>query len=68
MENLKRIENNFIRTGVFNLSVFFKVNRESKNKKVEFDLIKPTALECHGAEYKKEIQIFDEAWINSVLK
>jgi len=66
MTDLKKIEEKFIRTGVFNISEFFKVNRESNNKHVEFDMIKPSALEYH-VEYSKEIEVFI-AWVKSVLK
>jgi len=68
MEDLKRLEDQFILTGVFNLSEFFKVSRESKNEKVHFDMIKPSALEWHSVEYQKEIEVFNEAWVESVLK
>jgi hypothetical protein len=67
MENLK-IEEQFILTGVFNLSEFFRINQEMNTEKVEFDMIKPSYNEWHMAEYKKEIKAFDEAWIKSVLK
>ena len=66
--SLRDIEEKFILTGTMNLSEFFKVNRESKNEKVHFDMIKPSELEWHNAEYQKEIKVFNEAWVESVLK
>lgn len=68
MENLKRLENNFIKTGVVNLSEFFKINRELLAAKVKFDMIPPSFNEWHEVEYSKEIKVFDEAWVNSVVK
>ena len=68
MENLKKIEERFILTGVINLSEFFRINQETYTGKVEFDMITPTYNEWFGVEYKKEIKVFDAAWILSVLK
>ena len=62
------IEEKFIRTGVFNISEFFKVNQESKNKRVHFDMTLPSFDEWREVEYSKEKEVFDIAWIDSVMK
>lgn len=62
------IERQFIKTGVVNLSEFFKINRKLNTKEVHFDMIKPSYNEWHNVEYEKEIKVFTESWISSVLK
>lgn len=62
---MEAIEKKFIRTGVVNLSEFFKVNREKNNETCTFDMIPSTSIERHRVEKDKEA--ITEAWIASVL-
>ena len=65
---LRELEVEFVRTGVFSISEFFRINKEMETESVTFDLILPTYNEWFEIEYRKEKKVFDLAWVKSVLK